>query len=387
VYYYLTSAIKRRAILELKDSFSRHPIYSKVVPFIQNRFSFTERPQMGIVVKGSSANKVSLSGDNFIGNVQSYVMLGYVGQPTYPIEWVREDLNAIRENEDRMPTAPGIYYIEILTVPENPQTPGTFVVDPLLTVTGEPLLRFESGIEREAQLENPPTKGTVRLWVNDRLMLSEGKDYTIDYKTGAVTFLSRFAPQETVTADYRFPIPSQGPFEFQWNTADFKTLPGVVLAFGKRARLGDKVAVKINPDREDTALAYGGKFEVSLDLDVLSQDTTATEEIADLSVMYLWGEKKPYLEFEGIEIVDISIGGEAEETYDETADINYYTASLSIQFRADWEIHVPLPLTISKATTTQLDGSDGLVFAGPSTLLFTTFPTIVGRNNDFERIA
>lgn len=387
MYYYLTSAIKRRAILELKDSFSRHPIYSKVVPFIQNRFSFTERPQMGIVVKGSSANKVSLSGDNFIGNVQSYVMLGYVGQPTYPIEWVREDLNAIRENEDRMPTAPGIYYIEILTVPENPQTPGTFVVDPLLTVTGEPLLRFESGIEREAQLENPPTKGTVRLWVNDRLMLSEGKDYTIDYKTGAVTFLSRFAPQETVTADYRFPIPSQGPFEFQWNTADFKTLPGVVLAFGKRARLGDKVAVKINPDREDTALAYGGKFEVSLDLDVLSQDTTATEEIADLSVMYLWGEKKPYLEFEGIEIVDISIGGEAEETYDETADINYYTASLSIQFRADWEIHVPLPLTISKATTTQLDGSDGLVFAGPSTLLFTTFPTIVGRNNDFERIA
>lgn len=387
MYYYLTSAIKRRAILELKDSFSRHPIYSQIVPFIQNKFAFTERPNMGIVVKGSSGNKVSLSGDNFIGNVQSFVMLGYVGLPVYPIEWVREDLDAIRANEGRMPSAPGIYYIEILTVPENPQTPGTFVVDPLLTVTGEPLLRFESGIEREAQLENPPTKGTVRLWVNDRAMLVEGTDYTIDYRTGAVTFLSRFTLNETVTADYRFPIPSQGPFEFQWNTADFRTLPGVVLAFGKRARAGDKVAVKISPDREDTALAYGGKFEVSLDLDILSQDTTATEEIADLSVMYLWGEKKPYLEFEGIEIVDISIGGEAEETYDETADLNYYTASLSLQFRADWEIHVPLPLTISKVTTKAADGSDGIIYAGPSTLLFSTFPTIVGRNNDFERIS
>lgn len=386
MYYYLTSAIKRRAILELRDSFSRHPIYSKVVPFIQNKFSFTERPQMGIVVKGSSGNKVSLSGDNFVGNVQSFVMLGYVGAPTYPIEWVREDLNAIFANGGQMPSAPGIYYIEILSVPENPQTPGTYVVDPLLTVTGEPLLRFQSGIEREAQLENPPTKGTVRLWVNNRMMLTEGVEYTINYKNGAVTFLSRFSPNETVTADYRFPIESQGPFEFQWNTADFKTIPGVVLAFGKRASVGDKVAIKVTPDREDTALAYGGKFEVSLDMDILTQDTTATEEMADLAVMYLWGEKKPVLEFEGIEIVDISIGGEAEEVYDETADLNYYTASLSMQFRADWEIHVPLPLTISKATNTKADGSDGIVYAGPSTLLFSTFPTIVGRNNDFERI-
>ena len=386
MYYYLTAAIKRRAILELKDSFSRHPIYDKIVPWIQNKFAFTERPQMGIVVKGSSANKVSLSGDNFMGNIQSFVMLAYVGVPTYPIEWVREDLNAIRENEGRMPSAPGIYYLEILTVPENPQTPGSFVIDPLLTVTGEPLLRFQSGIEREAQLENIPTKGTVRLWVNGRVLLTEGTDYQVDYRSGAVTFLARFAPNEVVSADYRYPVPSQGPFPFQWNTADFKTIPGVVMAFGKRGKPGDKVAIRISPDRDDTALAYGGKFEVSLDLDIISQDTTATEELADLSVMYLWGEKKPYLEFEGIEIVDISIGGEAEETYDETADLNYYTASLSIQFRADWEIHVPLPLTLSKVTSAKKDGGDGLVYAGPSTLLYTTFPTIVGRNNDFERI-
>ena len=382
----MTSAIKRRAILELKDSFSRHPIYSKAVPFIQNKFAFTERPQMGIVVKGSSANKVALSGDNFMGNVQSYVMLAYVGQPVYPIEWVREDLNVVRANEDRMPTAPGIYYIEILTAPTNPQTPGTFVIDPLLTVTAEPLMRFQSGIEREAQLENVPTRGTVRLWVNGRLLLAEGRDYTVNYKTGGITFLVRFAPNEEVVADYRYPAPSMGPFEYQWNTANFRALPGVVLAFGKRGKVGDKVAVKVAPDREDAALAYGGKFEVSLDLDVITQDTTATEEMADLSVMYLWGEKKSSLEFEGIEIVDISIGGEAEETYDETGDIYFYTASLSIQFRADWEIHVPMALTISKVTQDRSDGTEGLTQTGPGSLFYATFPTIVGRNNDFERI-
>lgn len=385
MYYYLTSAIKRRAILELKDSFARHPIYQKVVPFIQNKFAFDERPQIGIVVKGSSANKVSLSSDNFIGNVTSYVMLAYVGAPTYPIEWVREDLNTIRANGGKMPTDPGIYYIEILTVPTNPQECGSFVIDPLLTVTEEPLLRFQSGIEREAQLENPPTKGTLRLWVNGRLMLVEGSDFVCNYHTGAITFLTRFSRDEVVTADYRYPIPSQGPFEFKWNTAEFKAIPGVVLAFGKRAQVGDKVAVRVSGDREDTALAYGGKFEVSLDLNVLSQDTTSTEEVADLVVMYLWGEKKPVLEFEGIEILEISIGGEAEETYDETADIFYYTANLTLQFRADWEIHVPLPLTVSKVTAVTPEGSNRIVPMTGS-LFFATFPAIVGRNNDYERI-
>lgn len=385
MYYYLTSALKRRAILELQDSFSRHPIYEKVVPYIQNKFAFPERPQMGIVVKGSSANKVVLSGDNFLGHIQSHVMLAYVdGFPAYPIEWVREDLNTIRANDDRMPIAPGIYYLEILSVPENPQTPGTFVLDPLLTTTGEPLLRFQSGLEREAQLENTPTRGTVRLWVNDRMMLVEGTDFTVDYRNGAVHFLSKFTPNDRVTADYRYPIDSIGPIDFYWNTSDFKTLPGVVMAFGKRAKVNDKVAIRVTADREQTAMAYGGKFEVSLDLDVLTQDTTATEEIADLAVMYLWGEKKSFLEAEGIEILDISIGGEAEESYDETGDLNYYTASLSLQLRADWEIHVPLPITISKVTAKR--ANEGLVYASPSNLFFTTFPVIAGRNNDFERI-
>ncbi len=386
MYYYLTSAMKRRAILELQQGFSKHPIYDKIVPFIQNKYAFTERPQMGIVVKGSSANKVSLSGDNFVGNVESHVMLAYVGAPTYPIEWVREDLEAIRHNGDVMPVVPGIYYLEILTVPTTAQTTGTFVIDPLLTVTAEPVLRFITGIERQARLEHTPLAGTVRLWVNGRVLLKEEVDYSINYTDGRVTFLSRFAPNDLVVGDYRFPTESLGPVEFAWNTSDFRTLPGVVLAFGKRARVGDKVAIRVTSNREHVALAYGGKFEVSLDLDVISQDANATEEIADLVFMIMWAERKPYLENEGIEIVDLNIGGEADEVYDEDADLFYYTASLSLQFRADWEIHVPLPLTFSKITQERQDGSDGLTYASPSNLFFQTFPAIVGRNNNFERI-
>jgi hypothetical protein len=390
MYYYLVSSLKRRLILELQDSFSFHPIYRKVVPYIQNRFSFAERPQMGIVVKGSSANKVQFSPDNYVGTIESHVMLAYVGQPTYPIEWVREDLSYV-ESHGGLGTLPGVYYLEVLSAPTNPSEPGYFVLDPMMTVTDEALIRFQSGIEQEAQLQQIPLLKTLRIYVNNRFPLIEGKDFTADYTNGKIALLTPFNPNDTLSADYRYASSTVGPIAFYWNTADYQTLPGVVLAFGKRAEQGQKVAVVVYQTRVDTAQAFGGKFEASFDLDVIARDTTQMEEIADLSVMYLWGQKKSRLESEGIEIVDISIGGEAEEPADETGDEFFYTASLSIQLRADWEIHVPLPLTISRVTpTTQAGDFDPTAKSGiqavQNDLFFLTHPIIAGRNNDYERI-
>lgn len=388
MYYYLVNSLKRRLILELKDSFARHPIYSKITPFIQNRFSFKERPQFGLVIKGSNANKVQWSPDNFVGTVQSHVMLADVGQPSHPLEWVREDLKCIEKNDGMFPTVPGIYFIEILTVPTNPGEVGTFAIDPLITAEDEAVLRFQSGIEREAQLQQEPSPGTLRLWQDRNLLLIEGTDYNL-LSEGKIELLKSFPATTELTADYRFPSDSIGPVEFRWNTADFRTIPGVVLAFGKRAKVEDKVAVVIYPERIDTAQAFGGKFEVAFDVDVIARDPTQMEEIADLVIMYLWGQKKPMLEFEGIEIMDVSMGGEAEDTYDETADLFYYTASMSIQLRADWETHLPLPLTISKVTPEgggeNNSGASGIQLASTE-LFFQTQTISTGRNNDFERI-
>jgi hypothetical protein len=389
VYYYLVQSLKRRLILELRDSFAAHPLYNKIVPFIQNRFSFKERPQFGIVVKGSSANKVQLDAGNFIGTVHSHVMLAYVGQHSYPLEWIREDRSCIDANGG-MPTAPGIYYLEVLEAPTVGGDVGSFVIDPLLTRTNEPVLRFQSGIEREAQLQQVPVDGTLRLWEDGRFLLKPVRDYVLGVD-GAIELVKRFAPESLLTADYRYAIDSVGPIPFRWNTADYETLPGVVMAFGKRAVASEKVAIVVYEDRVDTAQAFGGKFEASFDLEVITRDTTQMEEIADLVIMYLWGQKKAPLEFEGIEIIDISMGGEAEEVYDETADTYFYTASLSIQLRADWELHVPLPLTISRATPLTPESEDDP--SAPSglqqvsgDLYFATRPIVVGRNDDFERI-
>jgi hypothetical protein len=382
VYYYLLSSTKRRLILELQDSFSRHPIYSKLVDYIQTKYSFKERPHFGIVLKGSSVNKVALSSDNFLGRVHSHVMLAYLGEPVYPLEWVREDLAKIRQT-GYMPTAPGVYYMEILSAPTNPTEPGTFVIDPLLTVPDEAVIQFTSGIEQHATLQNVPSPGTLRLWLNRRILLQEGADYTVD--SSNIQFIRHYSENDQITAEYRYPVDSIGPVDFYWNQANFSTLPGVVLAFGKRAKVGDKVAIVVYQDRVDTALAYGGKFEFSFDLDVIATDPAQMEEITDLVIMYLWGEKKSRLEFEGLEITDISMGGESEEAYDEQADLYFYTAAISLAMRGDWEIHIPLPLTISRATTEQPDGSNGLRLE-VGRLFYATSPIVVGRNNDYERI-
>ena len=377
MYYYLTDALKRRLILELRDSFSTHPVYRKITPYIQNRFSFEERPQYGIVVKGSSANKVSLSPDNFLGTIQSHVMLAYVGEPASPLEWVREDLEAVRRNGG-MITRPGVYYLQVLSAPTAPGESGYFAIDPLLTVVDEPVLMFQSGVEREAQLQQIPTQRTVRLYENHNQLLQEGTDYIVNYSTGAIDLLKAFSPGAKLTADYRYPGTTIGPVEFQWNIADSKTLPGVVLAFGKRAEKDQKVAVVVYEDRVDAAKAYGGKFEVSFDLDVISRDTVQMGEISDLVLMYMWAQKKEALEFEGIEILDISMGGEAEEVADETGEDFFYQGSISVQMRADWEVHVPLPLTISKVSQTAVSVANDL--------FFLTHPVIKDRNDDYERI-
>jgi hypothetical protein len=381
MYFYIISSLKRRLVNELKDSFSRHPVYEKLTPFIQNKFAFTERPQFGIVVKGSSTNKVQMSADNFLGTIDSHVMLAYVGQPTFPIEWVREDLTCVRKHNG-MPTAPGVYYIEILSAPTNASEEGIFVVDPLLTATDEAVLQFTSGVETEAQLQQPPVRKTLRLWENRRFLLKEGEHYDVDYTDGSLKLHGNFTPGAILTADYRYAAPSIGPVKWMWNTSDFTTLPGVVLAFGKRARAGDKVAVVVYPDRVAAAHAYGGRIEVSFDIDVISQDAIQMEEIADLVFMYMWAEKRSALSFEGIELMDVSMGGEAEESYDENADTYYYTASMSMQFQGDWEVHVPLGLTISQVTPTS-EGINGIV---PGSIFFATNPIVSGRNNDFERI-
>ena len=68
----------------------------------------------------------------------------------------------------------------------------------------------------------------------------------------------------------------------------------------------------------------------------------AQREIADLTTMFLWAILRPNLIDEGIDVMEISMGGESEEVYDENADDYFYNSSISMTVQTDWFTFVPI---------------------------------------------
>ena len=82
----------------------------------------------------------------------------------------------------------------------------------------------------------------------------------------------------------------------------------MVLAFGRRAYDGDIMAVVVTERREDVAKEFGGRWEMSMDMDIMARDVYAQGEITDRTLMYLYTEARERLSTEGIEITSVSMG-------------------------------------------------------------------------------
>ena len=346
MYFTLSEALKRRFIYELQRYWQYHPRHRDIVNSIQGKFSFEERPQRGIVVRAAGGNRFDLSADNYVGMLQSYVYLTKVSRyPGLAVEWVREDSVAIQDNDGHFPSAPGVYFIELTEDEE-------FYVDPLYDVRGEVVTEVNA---TTYQLQNAPLAGTLRLFeMPAAYRLFEGTNYTLTLDaqgkpTGEIVLNQALTGGRTLSADYRWPGTSQGPITLYPGCANNQAIPGVVLAFGRRNEKGDRMAVVVQERRQPAALEYGGRWQMSMEFEVMARDVYDQMEIADQSIIYLWGVARSYLVDEGIHITDLSHGGEAEEVYDENGDDYFYTASFSMTVETDWSIHVPLDVSIRRA--------------------------------------
>ena len=368
MYFQLTASLKRRFIEELRRFWGHHPKYRDDLPHnIQGKFSFKGRPQHGIIVKTGSGNRVDLSADNYLGTIESYCLLTRVkDKPGFSVEWIREDGRAIQQNSGRFPSEPGIYYIDVQE--ENGGL--VFYVDPLLDVYHEPVSMTSAST---GQLQHTPLSGTLRLFeIPSGYRLVENVNYTLD-QTGGITLTQPLTGGRWLQADYRHPLESQGPYPIVEMHANNTAIPGVVLAFGRRAQAGDQLAVMVHDIRQPAYMEYGGRWDVSLDFDVMSRDVESQQEITDMTVIYLWGILRSHLSHQGIEITDVSLGGESEEVYDETGDDYFYTSSFTVTAQTEWSIHVPLdswlrsvaPLTVEQMaqiaalSDDELGGQDG----------------------------
>lgn len=334
MYFHLTEATRRRLIKELRGYWSLHPRYQDLVDNIQGKYSFAERPQFGIILKTGSATKVQFSADNFVGTVQSFVTLakipGYVGTS---VEWIREDSLAIQANGGRFPSPPGVYYCEMAT-------DNTFFVDPLLDVRDE---RVTMATNSEGILQSIPFAGSLRvIEMPSGRLLRPGVDYTVGADQVTIYLATPLGHGMALSADYRVAGQSTGPWPVEAQSGFNKAIPGVVLVFGRRYQKGDRWAVIVSQAREPAYLEYGGKWELGIDIDIIARDVSSQAEIADQTAMFLWAILRPNLIDEGLDITDVSMGGESEEVYDETGDDYFYNASLSLTLQADWFMMVPI---------------------------------------------
>jgi len=334
MFYYLTAAVTNRFIKELRDFWATHPKYPDLPGNVQGKYSFEQRPQYGIIVKTGSANRVQLSADNFVGTSQSYVALAKIpGFPGLSCEWVREDALAIQANNGAFPSQPGVYYVEMT---EDNQ----FFVDPLLDVRNERLTMLSP---TEGVLQQAPYPGSLRLIeLPGGILLTEGVEYTVAPDGVTILLASPLPVGVALKADYRYTGATTGPWEADQLKGYNKAIPGCVLVFGRRGKKGDRFAVLVSDIREDSYLEYGGRWDLNIDMDIIARDVYAQREISDLTVMFLWATLRTNLIDQGVDITEISLGGESEEVYDENADDYFYNATIAMTVQTDWFLFVPL---------------------------------------------
>lgn len=370
MYAYLTEEVKRRFIMELRNYWSHQPNYPDLPDNIQNKYSFKERVQYGIVLKSSSASPVQLSSDNFQGTIVSYVQLSkFEDKPGTALEWVWEDDVAIIKNGGRFPSPPGIYYVRIFKADENiPEyslgQSYEFYVDPLLEVFDQLATKVSDLVYA---VQRPYLANTmIVVEMPGAIPYVRDVNFFEEPSSGRIRLKYPLPSGTYLQASYKYPVDSIGPTLITPNNADKDVIPGVILAFGKKLQDDDVCVVRVSQDREPTADEFGGRWTISLDFDIFARDPYSQQEIADETLSYLWGVARSRLSSEGIEIRQVSMGGESEEAYDENGDDYFYTATLSVEVESDWSIHVPILSKIRRVTQLTSEETRALAEADPT---------------------
>ena len=222
-----------------------------------------------------------------------------------------------------------------------------FEVDQLLCVEGE--TEIENTLGTETSLILPHSNiadGSDRLYLLSRngsqpIILTKGTDYTLDILTSTVTFLTPLLKNLKLLADYRYKGITTGPYTFAPYEEIDKAINGVVISIGRRAKKGDKQVVLLSNFREPMAQVYGGHWDMTLSLGVISKDSIQSGEMSDFLAEDFWGNKKNILEFEGITMTSITPSGETEEVFDSVSNDMYYETNVDINLMTEWQKFVP----------------------------------------------
>ena len=88
-----------------------------------------------------------------------------------------------------------------------------------------------------------------------------------------------------------------------------------------------------------------------------SKDSEDREKLSDYIIMKIM-ERQNILGYEGIELLNVSPGGENEDVYNAETDEYYYESNISLSYRVDWSIYNPLPINIWRGEFTSKTEED-----------------------------
>jgi len=330
--------VKRLIIEALQEHFAEHPAYSDpdgpgIV--IKNKYARSERHKRQIVVTTASASpqRLGMSAD-FGGPVYSSVVLGRLqGRKGTAVEWALE--NPFQKIRPR----PGIYLIDL-------ETDETFIVTPYYAVEHEilfPYIDRGDGDKVKAKLKHKPVEAESEfLMLDDHLPLEKGTDYDIDYDSGIVTFTGPILDARLLAAEYRWIGQTGGPFAVARQVYNLDALPGVILNFGRKVSAGSQQAVVVRKRPEYIADFWTGRWTVSINLDIYTQDPIEQDELTEEIAMVFWYWNTERWADQGMSLVGPpEITGGAEEPEDEIAGEILFRNSVSLTVIVDWEAFVP----------------------------------------------
>lgn len=331
MFHHLTLAVRDRMIKELQEYWQDHPRYTTLAQNIQGKYAFDERPQFGMIVKTGGASNQILSPDNFIATVQGHVVLAsVVGKKSVSIEWVREDTFVAPRK--------GVYHIKVDKVADEDPYHYAMTLD-VYQYQKEDTLIFTNPTTIE--LLDLPIGDSFRLIEYPSGRLLESTEYNRNGTT--ITLVEEVPRGLALRAQYTYKEPdSIGPIEVWPDQVYREIIPGCLIAVGRWIEDGDEQIIVVEQDRQATYHEYGGRWDISVDIDLVTRDVHSQADIADRTVVWLWSTLRHKLANMGLEVTDVSLGGEGEEVYDDNADDYFYTASMSLSIQADWFIHFPL---------------------------------------------
>lgn len=332
MFHYLTLEVRNLVIEELRKYWADHPRYPELAHNIQGKYSFDQRPQFGMIIKTNGANNIAMSSDNFLGTVRGLVYLAKTKKLQYgSIEWVKEnpvlkpregiyilDITKIQDQYEQ-------YQVNITAYQRVKETNPMFIAEDQIQLMGTPIENSLKIIEKPSNVRY--VEGVDYLVLEDNVIeikteLINGVSLEIFY-----TQLEENAlPSAIVRAD----------------TVYNEIIPGVVMYFGRRLQDGDQQSVVVLDQIDEIYNEYGGRWDISVDIEIIARDPHSQADLADRTTVWMWAVLRDRLASRGINMNEVSLGGESEEVYDENGDDYFYTASISTTLQVDWFLHIPL---------------------------------------------